>query len=119
VRVRDRDRAEPAELLDAGADLVVEQRDAVPEDVPARCLDEEGALPDREARRRADANQARPLLPDVRAMVAAKIVERRPPLAVPADVLSLVLADRAARRRLRALRELTSARDADEVRQLS
>jgi len=119
VRVRDRDRGEPAELLDARADLVVEQRDAVPEDVPARSLDEERALADREARRRADADQARLLLPDVRAMVAPKVIERRPPLPVPADVLALVLADRAARRRLCALRELASARDADEVRQLS
>src|SRR2546423_14075431 len=50
VRMRDRDRADPAELLDPRAELVVEERDAVPEDVaaPARSPDEERALADRE-----------------------------------------------------------------------
>src|SRR4029079_19647690 len=52
VRVRDRYRGDAAELLDARAELVVEERDAVPEDVAARArrLDEERALADREAR---------------------------------------------------------------------
>ena len=48
-------------------------------------------------------------------MVSAQLVERRPSLAVPADVLALVLADRAARRRLGALGELDPAGDADEM----
>jgi hypothetical protein len=71
VRVRDRDRPEPAELLDAGADLVVDERYAVPEDVPFRAPDEERALADREAWVAADADEPRLLLADVGAVVAA------------------------------------------------
>jgi len=116
--VGDRDRGDPAELLDTAADLVVEERDAVPEDVSARRLDEERALADREVRSRADARQPRLLLADVGAVVAPELLECRPLLAGPADVLALVLADGTARRWLCALGELAPTGDADEVRQL-
>ena len=117
MRVRDRDRGDPAELLDPRAELVVEERDAVPEDVAAPRRDEERALADREARLAADPEEARPLLADLGAVVAPQLLERRPALAVATDVLPFVLADRAARRRLGSLGELASAGDADEVRQ--
>src|SRR5207244_9844761 len=90
--------------------------DAGPEDVAARRLDEERALADRKARLAADSDEARSLLADLRAMGAAELVEGRPLLALPPDVLPLVLADRAARRRLVALRELAAAGRADESR---
>ena len=50
VRVRDRDRREPAFGADPRDDLVVEIRRAVPEDVAGARLDEERALADRERR---------------------------------------------------------------------
>jgi hypothetical protein len=71
VRVRDRDRRESAEPLDTRAELVVEERDAVPEDVSAGRLDEESALADREARLAAEPDEAGLLLADVRAVVAS------------------------------------------------
>jgi len=120
VRVGDRDRGDPAELLDARAELVVEERDAVPEDVAARArrLDEERALADREARLAADPDETRRLLANLGAVVSPERLERRPPLTVAADVLPLVLADRAARRRLGALGELAPAGGADEMRKI-
>jgi hypothetical protein len=71
VRVRDRDRGDAAELLDPRAELVVEERDAVPEDVSTGRLDEERALADGEARLAAEPDEARLLLADVRAVVAS------------------------------------------------
>jgi hypothetical protein len=115
VRVRDRDRIEAARRPDVRADLVVEERDAVPQDVPAGRADEQRALADREARLAADPDEPRRLLADLGAVVTAELVERRPALAVPADVLALVLADGTARWRLRALGELDAAGEADEV----
>jgi hypothetical protein len=115
--MRDRDRGDPAELLDLRAELIVEERDAVPEDVAARCLDEERALADREARLAADPDDAGPLLADLGVVIPTELLERRPALAVAADVLPLVLADRAARRRLGAFGELAAAGDAEAVRQ--
>jgi len=38
--MRDRDRRKASPCLDRRDELVVEERDAVPEDVPARSLDE-------------------------------------------------------------------------------
>jgi hypothetical protein len=115
VRVRDRDRSQAAGRLDVRADLVVEERDAVPQDVPAGRADEQRALADREARLAADPDEAWRLLADLGAVVAPELAERRPALAVPADVLALVFADGAARRRLGAFRELDPAGDADEM----
>src|SRR5262249_25360832 len=41
----------------------------------------------------ADARQARLLLPDLVGVIGSQLVERRPLLSAPADVLALVLAD--------------------------
>jgi len=62
VRVRDRDAgdaAKGAHDLDGG---VVDEADAVPQDVAVRRADQQGALGDRERRRGADADQDRIML---------------------------------------------------------
>src|SRR5439155_24586452 len=109
VRMRDGDRRHTAERGDRRDKLVVDERDAVPEDVAAWGLDEECPLPDREARLAADPGQARLLLADLGAVPGAELRERRPALALPAHVLALVVADRATRRRLLALGVLDAA----------
>ena len=59
VRVRERDGAQAAEPADEGFRGRVEQRDAVPEDVAARGLHDEGALVDGEGGEALQAEQAR------------------------------------------------------------
>jgi hypothetical protein len=71
VRVRDRDRLEAAGGLDVRADLVVEERDAVPQDVPAGRADEQRALADREARLAPDPDEPGRLLADLGTVVPA------------------------------------------------
>ena len=57
VRVRDRDRRQPAAALDLVGGLVVEAGDAVPHDEALAERDEQRALADREPRLGADAGQ--------------------------------------------------------------
>ena len=71
VRVRDRDRGQPAAALDLVRGGVVEQRDAVPHQVRVAVGDEQRALADREPRRGADADQ--------RALVAELVRAARRP----------------------------------------
>ena len=70
---------------------------------------------DRERRLGADAEQALGFRLDAVAMAAAQCVQRGPALAVTADVLALVLADRAMFRLAFAFGELGTAGDADEM----
>jgi len=98
VRVTDRDRADPAERPQSGDDVVVDVGDHVPEHVSAGRGDQERALADRGRRDRADAGDAGTFrLDPARVPGRAQLGQGRPLLAVPADVLALVLADRAAR----------------------
>src|SRR5205085_12429354 len=112
--MRDRDRGNPAACLDRSDRLVVDQGDAVPEEVPGGRLDEERALADRERRVGPDPSQPGLLLLDAVAMAGPQLLERRPALAVRRHPLALVLADRARVRRLRALGVLEAARRADK-----
>ena len=95
VRVRDRDRGNPAQLLDLGDDLVVDQAQAVPKDVAVLVLDQECPLADGEVR--LDGQAAEPLLlllPDD-VMALRQRLQRRPFLPALRHPLALVLADRA------------------------
>src|SRR5262249_41570944 len=74
---------------------LVEQRDAVPQQVAVAPGHEQRALADGEARLGADAGEAG-LVAELVAMRAGQLGRRRPPLAVGRDVLARVLADRAA-----------------------
>src|SRR5438093_750090 len=92
--------------------LLVDVADAVPEEVAAPCLHEEGALADPEARPGVDAPKG--LLPlDLAQAVPVSapfhLFERRPLLSSPADVLALVVADQAPFGGRRALSVLHSA----------
>jgi hypothetical protein len=108
--MRDGDCGNAALRLDLAGGLVVEQRDAVPEQVRALPRDEEGALADRERRLRSDPDEPGVVANPV-AVVGAELGERRPALALGRDVLARVLADRAPRRG--DLAELDAARAAD------
>jgi hypothetical protein len=109
VRVRDGDRADAAGGIDCGGDRVVDERNAVPEQV----LNEKRALPDSEARLGANPDQSRLQLLDPRAVANAPVGERGPLLAFVTDVLALVAADRARLRRRSRRPELRTAGDAE------
>ena len=113
VRVRDRDRGEPAAALDLGGRVVVEQRHAVPQQVAVAERHEQRALADRELRLGADAGQLA-LAGGSRCVCSRRssssVVQRWPAVG---DVLALVLADRAVVGRRVGVRVLDPAGDAD------
>ena len=106
VRVRDRDRVHVAQARLAG---VVGGRHAVPHEA-AR---DERALPDGQRGVQPDAEQAGLDLLDARAVRGGDLLAREPGLPAPADVLALVLADRAVRGRLGRRREAGGAGGAE------
>ncbi len=77
--------------------------------------DQEGLLPDGEARFRMDADEARLERPEDVPVAAAQIRERRPPLPLSADGLTLVLADGATHRRSHGRGGLDAAAQADTI----
>ena len=89
VRVRDRDRRETTPLLDSGDDLVVEQRDAVPQHVAALRRDEQGALADceRGGRSRCRGSPRRRGSPP---RAASELLARDPSLALLGHILPRV-----------------------------
>src|SRR5262249_8800003 len=95
VRVRDRDLRDPAQLLDPRDRRLVDQPDAVPEEVAFGRLDQEGPLADAELRLGIDRVEPLFFLLDRVPVRPAEALERRPLLTVRADVLPLVLANRA------------------------
>jgi hypothetical protein len=115
VRVRDGDGGQPAKALDGLDGRVVDQRDAIPEDVAAGGLNEQGPLADAELRLSADSGQVWLFRPDLVHVIGSQLVESRPLLTAPADVLTLVLADGTALGRGRALCVLGAAGRANEL----
>jgi len=85
-----REASERAHRLDRG---VVEQADAIPQDVPARRLHQQGALADGEGWSGADAGQAGLKRADFIGVSLLQFGQGGPFLAVEADVLALVQAD--------------------------
>src|SRR5438046_2802982 len=112
MRVRDGDGPHATELANGSNGGVVEQRDAVPQQVATGRSHQQGALADGEARLRADAGQPE-VLADLVDVVTLQLIQRAPLLARPADVLALVFADVAARRRRAGWSELHAAGHAD------
>src|SRR5262249_33514762 len=113
VRVGDGDGPEAAARPDRLDRRVVEEADAVPEDVAGRGLDEESLLADTEGGDGGDAGEAGILLAEhVPVALGRHLGQCRPPLSLPPDVLALVLADRAAGRRRVAGGVLDAAGDA-------
>src|SRR4051794_20745497 len=98
--MRDRDRAEAALLRNPLHEVVVEVRDAVPEDVAGCAPHEQRTLTDRERRRAADAEDA-VVVSHLRVVPVDELLPREPHLALAVrDVLPRVLADRTRPRRL-------------------
>ena len=115
VRVRDGDRSQPSGIRNRFDRFVVEQRDAVPEQIASGCPHQKRALPDRELRVRREAEQVGLFVRAPIAVALAKFAESSPLLPVEPDVLPLVQADRALRWRRFGRRELGSAGHADET----
>ena len=113
VRVGDGDRRQTAAALDRGDRVVVDEVDAVPQHVAGRGLDQVGLLADGKARLGGESGQTGIDGLDGVAVLAAKLAERGPALALMPDVLALVLAHRAARRWLARRRVLGAAGDAN------
>jgi len=116
MRMGDRDGGDAAETahdLDRG---VIDERDAVPEDVAAWRAQQQRALTDGKLRHRADADQAGLVLPVAVEMPAREGIERGPLLPAGRHELTLVLADRTARRRFIRRCELAAAGLAEEGR---
>ena len=116
MRVGNRDRGNAAERVHGGDGGLVEQAYTIPEQIAIRSLHEKGALTDRERRVGVNAVQAGFFLAELIPEFRAHFRERCPLLAVQADELARVLANRARRWRLRRLRKLHAAGDADVVR---
>src|ERR1700676_4833432 len=93
MRVRDGNCGDTPEFLDSADGLVVEERDAVPEDIAMRRLDQEAALPYGEFRLSPDREDVVLALFDRIAVPLAKLCGRGPLLPIEANELALVLAD--------------------------
>ena len=105
--------AEPVDQRDRG---VVDQRDAIPENVSLRRTHEQRALPDGEPRRGADTDQARLVLAKSIVVRNPQALQRGPRLPLGRDVLALIFTHRALRRWGFAWRILRTAGRADERR---
>ena len=114
MRVGNGDAGEAAEPLHDLGGRGIDERDAVPKDVARGSAHKQGALADGEFGNRPDPDQAGLVLLVGIEMPARERLEGGPPLATRGDELALVLADRAARRRLDRRRELAAAGLADE-----
>jgi hypothetical protein len=112
MRVRDRDRANAAELSDLLDGRVIDDGYAIPQKVALRRANQQRALADGERRVRPDADQAE-VVADLVLVLFAKFIKGGPSLARPSDVLSLVLADWAVLGWVRGGRELDSTGGAD------
>lgn len=77
---------------------VVEQGDAVPQDVAMRGAHEQRPLPDRERRFHADADEVGLLLAQHHGVLPGEVGHGGPLLPIPPDILAFVLADRAVSR---------------------
>src|SRR5690606_603718 len=109
----DGDGLNPAAALDFGHRRLVDVGQRLPEDVAAGGFDQEGLLADGELRLGDDPGDAGLDRVEAVVVVPAHGGQRRPLLALGADVLPVVLADGAGGRRLGARRVLRTAGDAD------
>jgi hypothetical protein len=116
VRMRDRDGAQSAKSVDQGDRSVVDQGDAIPEDVPFRRTQKHCALPDGEFRSRADADETWLVLAKSVVVRNPQPLQRCPRLALGRNELTLVLAHRAMGRWSFAWRILRATGRADESR---
>src|SRR3977135_1862789 len=114
--MRNRDGVQSAKPVDQGDRGVIDQRDAIPQDIPLRCAKEQSALADRELGLRADPDEPRLVLAESVVVRNPEPLERCPRLALGRNVLALVFADGALSRRSVTRRILCAAGTADECR---
>src|SRR5690348_1642787 len=81
MRMRDRDRLEPAEALYHRDGRIVEKRDAVPEHIACWCDHKVRVMTDRENRQCADADQSGLVLAERIGMARCEPLRRDPALA--------------------------------------
>ena len=115
MRVRNRDGADAAACVYLGDCFVVQQRDAIPEQISSRRLQKQSALAYRKFRFCADAQKLRRFILEAVVMISLSSLERRPFLASVTNELPFVFANWTARRRLCSLTKLRPALHADEV----
>src|SRR5579872_3548050 len=116
VRMRDRDRLDAAETPDEGDRRRIERRDAIPQHVAALRAHQKRALADGEMRFAGKAENVRGMLDERIAVRFLQRLERRPGLPARRNVLPLLFADVALRRRGYSFRILHAASGADEER---
>ena len=114
VRVRDDDAVHATAFLQCSDRIVGHQAHAFPHQMAGAGGQQQCALRNGEFAGDSDAEQAR-ILFDSQPETPRQFVVRRPLLAAPSDVLALVFADRAIRRRRRTFGELGAAGLADEA----
>ncbi len=114
MRMRNRDRMDATETLDRRHGGGIERGDAVPQQIAARRAHQQRALAD--GKTGADAEHARLVFAVAVHFALRQRLERGPALAAGRDILPLLLADAALRRRLVARRKLRAAGGADEGR---
>jgi hypothetical protein len=112
--MRNRNGVQSAKPVDQGDRGVIDQRDAIPQDIPLRCAKEQSALADREPGLRANSYEPRLVLADSVVVRNPEPLERCPRLALGWNILTLFLADGALNRRSVTRRILCAAGTADE-----
>src|SRR6185295_14484044 len=99
MRVGDRDRGNAAQRLYPGHRIAIDEADAVPQNVAGAILNHESTLSNGELRVCPDAPNSRALWIERVMMCGSQIVQRNPMLSLQADILALIVANRAAFRR--------------------
>src|SRR6266496_3851573 len=115
VWMRDCNGAEAAARVDFGSGLIVQESNAVPEQISAGRLQEQCTLPDGKFRFGADPQEAWRFLFEAVVMISRQLFERRPFLASVTNKLPFIFANGTAWRRLDCLRKLCSALYTDEI----
>src|SRR5438034_8933998 len=115
MRMRNRDGADAAACVYLGDCLVVQQRDAIPEQISSRRLEKQSALADRKVRFSADAQELPRFVSDAVVMISLQSLERRPFLTGVTNKLPFIFANWTARRRRRGLRKLRPALHTDKI----
>src|SRR5258708_4629508 len=114
MRMRNRDGADAATCVYLGDCFVIQQRDAIPEQISSRRLEKQSSLANRKFRFCADCEKPRRFIFDAVVMISRKALKRRPFLADVTDELPFVFANWTARRRFRSLSKLRPALRADK-----
>ena len=115
VRMRNRDRADTAARVHLGNRVVVEESDAIPEQISSGRLQKQSTLAYRKFRFGADPQKAWRFFFQAVVMISRQPFERRPFLASVTNKLPFISANGTAWRRPDCLRKLRSALHADKI----